>query len=134
MRSDWLSIRLSASESESVTVLRAEYELRTLKRTSIKEYLRLLIKDSLEKKRVGQLILPNQKTAPVLSRGGAFEHIAWNKNLEEDAILSELASLPGGLSLPYSQADVVRELIRIEFQIVAHRHHVCPRIQVEVER
>lgn len=119
---EWLSIRLSASESEAMTLLRASYELQTLNRVTIKERLRLLINDALEKKRAGKLTLPLQKTTPVLQRGGAFEHIAWQKTEAEDKTLRELCLTPEGSPLPYSQADAVRELLKIEAQALVTAH------------
>lgn len=114
---EWLSIRLSAGESEALTLLRATYEIQTLNRVTIKQLLRFMIADALERKRAGKLSLPFEKTTPVLPRGGAFEHVAWLKTESEEAVLKELCA-----GLPYGQADMVRELIQLDVRTIKAAH------------
>lgn len=116
-KTEWLCIRLSASESEALTLLRATYEIQTLKRVTIKQLLRLMIADALDRKRAGKLHLPIEKTTPILPRGGAFEQVAWQKSEGEELVLKELCQ-----GLPYGQADTIRELIQLDVRAIKTAH------------
>ena len=115
--SEFLSIRLSASESEALTLLRATYEIQTLDRISIKGLIKLMIGDALERKRAGKLVLPMEKTTPAVGRERHNEHLIVPKTQEESEALEEL-----GAGLPYSHADVIREIIQLDVRAIKAAH------------
>jgi hypothetical protein len=118
----WLSIRLSAGESQALTLLRATVEIQTLKRTSIKQFISLLIFDALERKRDGKLNLPLQKTVPTIARLAANEQLMIHKTEAEENALKELSVASDGTVLPYGQSDIIREIIKIDVTIIKMNH------------
>jgi 3-dehydroquinate synthase class II len=117
-----LSIRLSAAESEALTLLRATYEIQTLDRISIKGLIKRMIADALERKLAGKLVLPMEKTTPIIGRNQHNEHLLIEKSEDDKAALKSLSVGADGVMLPYGHGDIVREIIQMDVRAIKAAH------------
>ncbi len=109
MPSKVLTIRLSQSESEALTRIRATRELATNSRRTIKEILSELISDAYVIFKKDLLSLPIHREVATLEFAGVVERIAFEKSDEEHTSLEEIKLTK---ALKYGHADLVRELIK----------------------
>ncbi len=109
MSSKVMTIRLSQSESEALTRIRATRELATSSRKTIKEILSELISDAYVIFKRDLLSLPTQREVVTLEFASVVERIAFEKSDEEHTSLEEIKLTK---ALKYGHADLVRELIK----------------------
>lgn len=108
-----IGIRLSQEESNNLTMIRAAHEIKTGERTAIKKLIKYLI--GAARLDVNLNKIPIEKSTPSVKRNGHFEYIAFEKSEDDENTLNELLrSGPFGLKINYGQADLIRELIKIE--------------------
>lgn len=116
MSSAYLTIRLSPNETKLLTKLRAEHELATLERITIKHLLLKLVQEAYAAHLRGELHLPVIKTAPEVPARieGAPDNPEQISILKEPKDEIALATICYGVKRPleYGQSDAVREIMK----------------------
>lgn len=110
--SKYLTIRLSQSESDALTRVRASWESVTGDRITIKQILRALIIAAHTRHKSETLGLPLSRSIPALAEIDVVERISYLKTETEDRALAEISATPAG-PVKYGHASVIRELIQL---------------------